>query len=378
MIEALFLVPLLVIGLAASYADLIYKKIPNFIIAAGLIYSFLLYISLFIYNGIFIKIPENIHYLINGSVNGLIGFLVGFLIWDRRLWSAGDAKLFALYAFLLPLEFYSKHYISWFPSINLLINLFVPLVGLLVLAAFFFFLRASANWFLKFIKNPGNYFSWPKILLFLKDIYLSFSLLLFIFIFFRLISFCFSRTFLSAIFSNPFFIFFFMVFLSGKLINIISRRSWLKATILLFLPIFCLYLLLSANTGFVLSTLKMALYIWIFFILVRRSLDFYIRSREMCPIPLASIGEGSIICEEDSAIIEEILRVTGRKEEFGEVMAEGLTKKQALILQEVSPRREPFLVKTYRTFPFAPYLLLAALICFFTKTSLIALIATFF
>ena len=118
-INFLFLVPLAVIGLICAYTDIKYGKIFNKWIVFGLIYVFFLYVFLFSYK-------TSIDYIFELILNGAIAFLVGYLLWHFKLWSAGDAKLFAVYAFLIPLHFYSKSYTPYFPSFNLLVNVFIP------------------------------------------------------------------------------------------------------------------------------------------------------------------------------------------------------------------------------------------------------------
>ena len=70
---------------------------------------------------------------------------MGFLLWRFRLWSAGDTKLFTLYALLVPLDFYSKSFVFYFPSFNLLINLFIPLLLVLILNALVFAVKGLWN-----------------------------------------------------------------------------------------------------------------------------------------------------------------------------------------------------------------------------------------
>jgi hypothetical protein len=51
---------------------------------------------------------------------------VSFILYYFNIWSAGDGKLFFVYAALLPLGFYSSEIYYPFPSFNLIVNLFIP------------------------------------------------------------------------------------------------------------------------------------------------------------------------------------------------------------------------------------------------------------
>jgi hypothetical protein len=59
-------------------------------------------------------------------LNVIFSLLAGMMIWFAGLWSAGGAKLFLGYSFIIPLSIYSWGYVTGFPSLTLLINTFVP------------------------------------------------------------------------------------------------------------------------------------------------------------------------------------------------------------------------------------------------------------
>ena len=52
-------------------------------------------------------------------INAGLAFLLAIVLWLLGLWAAGDAKMFALLAFTLPLSMYHLNYISFFPSFAL-------------------------------------------------------------------------------------------------------------------------------------------------------------------------------------------------------------------------------------------------------------------
>ncbi|MFQ5406231.1 MAG: prepilin peptidase [Candidatus Micrarchaeia archaeon] len=65
-------------------------------------------------------------YLFAVFENFLIALLAGIVLWELKVFSAGDAKLFAAFAALVPLSFYQSGFLPFFPSFALLVNTFVP------------------------------------------------------------------------------------------------------------------------------------------------------------------------------------------------------------------------------------------------------------
>jgi len=81
-----------------------------------------------IINAILIYSFESInpYYYLEVFSNLLIALLVGFLLFYFDIWSEGDGKLFFAYCALLPLSVYDKSYLPYFPGFALLVNIFTP------------------------------------------------------------------------------------------------------------------------------------------------------------------------------------------------------------------------------------------------------------
>ncbi len=77
--------------------------------------------------------PSYLVYLAKVVANAGLALLAGFLMWWFGLWAAGDAKMFAVLALLLPLSTYRHAYLPAFPAYVLLFNTFVAVMALLVL-----------------------------------------------------------------------------------------------------------------------------------------------------------------------------------------------------------------------------------------------------
>jgi len=87
-----------------SYTDIKYGKIKNNCILIGLAWVLIVYILLGIYSFFYLGQMENISYFGKMLLNGFITLILGYLLWHFRLWTAADAKLFTLYALLIPLK----------------------------------------------------------------------------------------------------------------------------------------------------------------------------------------------------------------------------------------------------------------------------------
>jgi Flp pilus assembly protein protease CpaA len=119
-----FFIIILIIGALTTYTDLKNKKIYNQHLIIGGILGLMacLYTALLMHQDILFHL-----------INGLAAFIIGFLLHRSALWKGGDAKLFTLYAFLMPVPVYSHILL---PSV---INLFACsfIAGTLILTPVF-------------------------------------------------------------------------------------------------------------------------------------------------------------------------------------------------------------------------------------------------
>ena len=118
MINYYFLILIFVIGILTSISDIKLNKIKNKHLILILILSIISYFCLLIFNQI------NFNFLIKTFVNLFFALIIGIIIYALNFWSSGDAKLFAILSFLIPLSQY-KNINSYYPSINFLINFFI-------------------------------------------------------------------------------------------------------------------------------------------------------------------------------------------------------------------------------------------------------------
>src|SRR3990167_4953201 len=117
-----FISAMIILGVAASYSDIRYGKIKNAWIVLGIIAAVAIYSSIFIAYRDTVSLSP---FYTKALINAALALLIGFLLWYFGLWTAGDAKLFFVFALLiapiLAIKFHS------FSLLDFLINIFVPL-----------------------------------------------------------------------------------------------------------------------------------------------------------------------------------------------------------------------------------------------------------
>lgn len=132
----LLIVGIFFLALVTSWEDIRERRIRNKWLLCGIGFAGVMQILSIITLLIFIKttpftigneLSLTIHYDYYGKIflNALCAFVVAIAIWKVNVWSAGDSKLFATFAFMYPIDYYNKGYMNIFPAASLLINIFL-------------------------------------------------------------------------------------------------------------------------------------------------------------------------------------------------------------------------------------------------------------
>lgn len=318
----IFLIFLL--GIFSSLSDIGEGKVPNRL----LLFFFLVAFPFRIFQ-IFLE-KEFLFFL-----NFFFSILIGFLLWYWGIWGAADGKLFILYSFLIPLKFYPPFY--FFPSLILLRNLFFPI--------FLFSLLQSLKDFPLILKKiKEGYFSFKKVIIFLKNFSVLFSQILIFSLFFGI-----SQKFLEPLGKILFLaISIFFLFLVFKMKNQIFLSF-------LFLISFFSAFFVFENFFFK-FLLRIAL-ITFLFLFFRKWFSFYLRNYGFKKLPLSSLEEGLELPKIGNEKIFELLSEKKEKIKLGK---EEIKKIKASL-------PENYQVTIYTTFPFSIFLLFAVLILFFQK-----------
>jgi Flp pilus assembly protein protease CpaA len=120
----LFLSPILFVGALTTFTDLKSKKIYNQHLIMGAVLGLLVtgYAAAFRHEQVLF------HF-----INGIAAFLIGLLLHRFSLWRGGDAKLFTLYAFLMPAPAYN--YVPFPSAVSLFACSFIA--GMVILIPVF-------------------------------------------------------------------------------------------------------------------------------------------------------------------------------------------------------------------------------------------------
>jgi len=363
----LFLIPVFLIGIVCSYTDLKYGKIKNKWLIIGFAWALVLYLSLLSYNYLFLHQAGNLNYLKGMISNGLLALGLGYVLWNLKLWAAGDAKLFTLFAFLLPPEFYAKTYFSEFPSFVLLINIFVPLLVFLLVKALIFISRNFSELVrggrMKKVLSDDGFRSLGKQIMKNTRVYIIF---IFVFITLQVLM----KEILSA--TNgltsklPQFYLFLIIFFLFKLFNnFISKHKSISLILSASGVLSCAYLIFSGQSQFLLSSLKIIVVFLVLVGLFQKILNIYIEQREVRKIKSEDVKRGMSLSP--YGLDKEV------KEALGKLDRGGLSEIQSDILRKI-PGVE---VGVYRTFALAPFIFLGTLLTILTKDSCLNLLTEF-
>ncbi len=373
-IDLFFLLPLFIIGIISSYTDIKYNKIFNSLIILGLLYGLWIIIALLLQNIFLLGEAENFIYIGKVFLNSFLALLVGYFLWYQKYWSAGDAKLFTVYALLLPLKFYDKSYFDYFPSFNLIINLFFPVIIVLSfysLKDFFYSLferLIKKNIFLKQVPIKERYFNAIKELKKIGTLLINF---IFFIVIIQIILLSFRIVIGQTAGLHPFLLYLIIVFLMQKINKWKNKFRWLTPLIYSVSFIYIFYLIIQLDFSAILGLARMALIFLIFINLARHFLDHYIDRKEIGSLPLKDLRKGVLIHQEDLSKLISSLS-TKEKEALNWIGAEGISEEQILIIKNKFKTSLNNEIRFYKTFPFAPYMLLATIISILTQSSFLA------
>ena len=378
-IDVFFLLPLFIVGIIASYTDIKYGKIFNRLIVGALLYGAGLIIVLFFYNAFFLRQPENFIYLSKVCLNAALALIIGYFLWQSRFWSAGDAKLFAVYALLLPLKFYDNSYVNYFPSFNLLINLFFPVLIILVFYTLKDFWVSKWKFLtIKQFSSAVNSVSKGRLLIgWVKNSAALFLNFVFFMIAFQAILAILKMIIGREISPHPFLFFFILLFVMEKFNFWKTRIKWFHYFIFITPLIYLSYLIIQSNFSAIWGLVKMALIFMVLVNLARRLLDLYIDRKETLIIKLKDLRQGDLVRKEDLNKIIDSLDEKSR-EAFGLISAEGLNQGQAALIKNKTKNRSAEYIRIDKTFPFAPYMLLAAVFSVLTRSSFLVFLQNLF
>lgn len=371
MIELFLLVIVCIIGSIAVYQDIRTGKVKNKLILIGLWAGIAGYFLLAT-QALFFLSP-GLAYFKKIFINVSISWTLSFFIWYIGLWSAGDAKIFMLFSFLLPLRFYGESFpISFFPAAGLLINAFILVIFFITLEILFRILRVSFNFILKFHAQKETLvkkFSFAKKHLFEKikedkGKYLKIAII-FLCLFLVLSIYRISiRKELAKVLSGFEDFFFIVVILGFRLLMGLFKK--INQKVLYFLLLFLLIVNFFSAGSLTKAYFMELATLFINFIRIAMSLfivfgilEMYFRKKEEVKIRPQSISPKMVLSRESVKKLNNYFQKNGLKEKF---YADGLTPQQVELIKDSASKNSDFNeLSIYKTFPLVPFVFLGTL-----------------
>jgi len=346
-----FLPGIVLLGILTSYEDIKFGKIRNKYIIFGLAYAIITYcllITIYSLN----NIPINTFYLVEVLTNTLIALLIGFVIWHIGFWTAGDAKLFLAYAALVPLSVYTYGYVKYFPSITLLINMFVPV-------SLFLFLLVIFKTSFKQKKESLISILTPKRLG---------SALVALFAIFWIIKIIFSLINLES--------YFLMLILS--LILFFSLKRFFKKKFVAIAIIISVLRLIIDRSVYSIEFVKQFLVLFIIWIILRSFIlnlgsKYFIKDIKITDLKEGMIPIGAIYEEKEK---KKKVNISSKKEPLFKAIPEGLREEEVKKIKNLyfNKKLQGDTIKIKQTVPFATFIFLGVILTILCKGNSITFI----
>jgi len=403
-VNILFLPAVFFIGFITSQEDLRTSKIRNKWILGGFIYGLAVFFGLIIWNFIadpvsqffytsIVHIGPNdprpifrVHwdFFWKSGLNSFSALILGFILWKNSVMSAGDAKLFFVYAFLIPVTHYWKAYLPVFPALALLINVFVIILIYFFISACFYsvyrFTRSSESGLGKkiFDRARGLFSKGEKSRNYGEQIKLLGGFMSLFLIFYFLSDLAKRYLFFDISAAGQAFFILLIVFSRQVMKTLFKNRKIFKI-ILFFGLLFCGYGLVSdfwPTSEMVLKTIRTMILFMITMTVVSKTIDNYIEGTAKIIIPVSSLKPRMVLDKDFLKRLTTDDSLAG--EQIKEVLPGGLNEAQAGFIRLWAEKRGIKSVTVCRKFSFAVWLFLAVLVTLVIKGSLVNFILDFF
>ncbi len=383
LINALFLPIVILLGVVTSYEDFRYGKIRNKWIISGFILGSVAYAGLFVAN-YFASVPAiSVYYFSLVSANFVEAVFISFFIWKYDFWAAGDAKLFIVYSFLIPLDFYWKSYLPLFPSFVLLINILSLILAYLFIRACFFYSRYVYMLVVKKVdirvKNPRqkiflenikkNFMVWASGLLGILSIFFLFHLL--------------QKQAMAYFSFNPessqYALLVILLVFARKLTKSL-KRSRIMRLIMSIVSLIIFYNLVfhfSETIPLLYQVLKNTVMFGVAFALLKTLLKFHGKNGTRVLMPVGSLQAKMIL---GPRFLNNIFKkdIEKHTEQFGVLRSEGLDEKQVVLIKKWAAEKNIEEVRILKTFPFAIWMFAGVVLTLLINMSVVKLIMVTF
>jgi len=361
------------LGAVTSLDDLRIGKVKNkyliYGIACGLTCYFLLAVkAVFFHDPFFFPVMIFLK-------NIGISCLVSFFIWYFGFWSAGDAKLFMLFSFLVPMNYYGPSYpIPNFPSFILLANAFSVVFVFVIIEIFIklllqLFAAIKRLWSLEISFKSSLAFLTEKLELInrQKKEYAKVALgYLSIFMFMNILRLLvFIKT--DARFASLFGIVCIIISFSfQKLTALFKKRS----VVILISALNAVFITIIIFTAHDMPRVIQELFqSFTFFIIITTILSVviqtFLNTSETIKINSGQLRPGMLLTHDSAAKICGIFKKKGIYEKF---YPDGLTEEQSRVIKEIGANEaELSEISIHKTFPLTPFIFIGVLLTILRK-----------
>ena len=372
LINLIFLPAIFFVGLISAYEDITLSRIKNKWVILGIAYAAGGYLLL--YGLSFLKLIDygglNFSYFASCAVNFGLSALVAYSFWKCGVWAPGDAKLFIAYSLLIPLDFYAKGYINYFPAAVLLFNIFIPLFFFIVILA----LAKLLSVILGLILHPGGItkarvsigqlFKRERIKIFYTQLKGGLPAYLFIFIGLQVA--------LMGIKLSPLWMAAALLVFQPLSQRIKQNRKLLFSAALLVLLYFVYKIQYGPGAKELLPLFETMIKTFALFGLLRILLAFYVKYTQVRKIEISQLKPQMIPTEE---ALKDLRGSTPEfRELLGSVYPDGFSEEQAEAVKTHCAQKGLSTIDVYRTFPLAAWMFMGVVITLIFRQSILTLI----
>lgn len=339
----------------------------------GLMYPFFGYFFLYLLH--ILKLVDyggiNYLYIKYFFLNTFISIIVAYVLWKIGVWAAGDAKLFIIYTWIIPFEYYSKGYILYFPSLALLLNIFIPIFIIISITAFLKNISITIGSLSKVFQKKVTILPlkgyWElarhKLKSSWKEILRESIGYLIVFFGFQILA--------GKIRLNPLLLII-LFFAAYRLVS-----AGLKKIFYLF-PAAIILLIYLASTAIhgrsvsgVALTFKTSIYYMFFVLILNAIFNIYIKYTQTKMMPIQALDSNVVLSDKTIQQFQQELK--DFKDQIGIIYPDGLSYEQAELIKKIYIDKGYKCIEVYKTFPFAIWIFLGVILTVCLKQNVLNL-----
>jgi len=398
-LNILFLPMVFFIGVITSYEDFKYGLIRNKWIKLGICWGLFILSALFIWNFVALSVTNFYYFKVldlpvdspapvftvhlsffwGTIINVSLATLVSFAMWRFGVWAAGDAKLFIVYSLLIPISNYWKSFLPLFPSLALLINIFIIILFYVLLRSCYLCLFSM---YYSLITKTRSVNTEKRIHIQLKNFIFSkvkslkgmgamFLVVFLIILFFAVFQPLIQRYIEFDIFYLQIIIFALIIIFSDLFSKVLKNKIFIKIITILLVLIGGYSLVINFSyTLFAIINSFVAMVVFMFiFSFFQGIMNFYIDKTAIRSVNVNNLTQNIVLTKEQLNSLKNV--------NLGEISPRGLNKEQLGKIKETMLRNNIKEVKAYKFMPFAIWMFVGVVLTLLLNGSSLNFIKNF-